>query len=185
MEATTNQTTKGKKKKGCMIALFVSLGLLLIIIIIASIGDSNNSQSARSSTEQVGQVGKPIETGYFVYSVDGFEFRKSIGGSYYRQTADGVYLLVSLTLKNISKETRILDGSAFYVTDASGVKYENNTTATTALEMTDVKTLFLKQCQPNIPTKGVLAFEVPDKGAYYIHLAGNFWGGKSVKVLLQ
>ena len=102
-----------------------------------------------------------------------------------QETADGIYLLVDLSLKNIDNESHMLDNSFFSITDLDGNKYEYSTNGSTALEMSGGKTLFLKQCQPNIATRGILIFEVPQKDKYYLHLVGSFWGTKSVRVLLS
>lgn len=151
---------------------------------------ANNSETQQVSQEQEEQpvessIGTPIEIGHFVYTVQSVQFRKTVGNSFFGETADGIYLIVNLSIKNISKETRTLDGSLFAVTDKSGVKYEYSVDASTALELSGSKTLFLKDCQPNITTKGVLAFEVPQKDEYYLHLVGSFWGSKSARVLLK
>lgn len=130
-------------------------------------------------------LGKPIEIGNFIYTIQSVSFRKTVGDEYFEETADGIYMLVNLSIKNISSETRTLDGSLFAVTDINGTKYEFSTDASTALEMSGRKTLFLKECQPNITTKGCLVFEVPQKGDYYLHLIGSFWGTNSVRVLLR
>ena len=177
----------------------VYLGVCLVAVVIASSfneSETGNSVSQRERTsvsmedadqeqEAEGSIGKPVEVGHFIYTVQSVSFRKSIGDEWFGETADGVYLLVNLTIKNISGETRTLDGSLFSVTDRDGVKYESSVEATTALEMSGAKTLFLKKCQPNITTKGVLVFEVPQRDEYYLHLLGNFWGSSSVRVLLK
>ena len=135
--------------------------------------------------EEESAVGQEVEVGHFVYVVTGVSFIKSIGDEFIGETADGVYLLINLSIKNISKETRMLDNSSFMLTDKKNIKYEYAINAATTLEMSGYKTLFLKECQPNIVTKGVLVFEVPSPGEYYLHLVGNFWGGKSKKILLK
>ena len=112
-------------------------------------------------------------------------YKKSVGDSFNGSTADGIYLLVDLSIKNISDETRTLDGTSYYVTNKNGVKYEYSVDGATSLEMAGKNTIFLKECQPNITTTGVVIFEVPQKDEYYLHLAGDFWGRKSSKVLLK
>ena len=77
-----------------------------------------------------------------------------------------------------------LDNSMFKLTDASGTEFESSTDATTALEMDGKETLFLKQCNPKIQKQGLLAFEVPEKGIYDLHLSGGFWTGKTAVVKL-
>jgi hypothetical protein len=143
------------------------------------------NQEKQTNQEVESSIGKPVQIGYFVYTIQSVSFRKSVGDEFMSETADGIYLLVNLAIKNISDKTRTLDGSLFAVTDKNGTKYEHSTEASTALEISGKKTLFFKECQPNITTKGVLVFEVPEKGEYYLHLIGSFWGVRSARVLLK
>lgn len=142
-------------------------------------------ETSPQEKEEESSIGKPVEVGHFVYTVQKVSFRKTIGDDFMEETADGIYMVVDLTIKNIGDETHTLDGSFFSVTDKEGVEYEYSITGSTALEMSGAKTLFLKECQPNITTKGVLVFEVPERGEYYLHLLGNFWGTRSTKILLK
>lgn len=146
---------------------------------------SDTTISAVEENEVESSIGKEIEVGYFIYKVTNVRFKKTIGDDIYSETADGVYMLVDLTIKNISNETRILDGSDFFLTGVDDIKYEYSTNGSTALEFTGGKTIFLKQCQPNITTKGTLIFEVPEQGSYYIHLVDKIFGDKTVKILLK
>ena len=86
-------------------------------------------------------IGKPIQIGHFIYTINNVEFRKSVGNEFVGETADGIYMLVNLSIKNVSKETRTLDGSLFAVTDTDGIKYEYSVAASTTLEMSGKKTL--------------------------------------------
>lgn len=139
----------------------------------------------KPQSEDISSVGKAIEIGHFVYTINSFRFKKTLGNEFFGETADGIYLLVDVTIKNISDETRTLDGSSFIVTDTNGIQYDYSTDGSTAFELSGGKTLFLKQCQPNITTKGTLIFEVPAKGDYYIHLVGSLWGSRTVRVPLK
>ena len=126
-----------------------------------------------------------MQIGNFSYQVNDFSFRKSIGDEFYRETADGIYLLVDISLKNVDTDSHILDGSFFSITDLKGTQYDYSIDGATALEMLGRKTLYMKQCQPNITTRGVLVFEVPQRGKYYLNLVSGFWGTKSARVLLS
>jgi hypothetical protein len=193
------------KSRGKVALIYLSLFFISAIIGSSFSKPSNTSAKSPETPDQTSQVesseptnrekqtdqevessiGKPVQIGYFVYTIQSVSFRKSVGNEFMSETADGIYLLVNLTIKNISDETRTLDGSLFAVTDKNGTKYEHSTEASMTLEMSGSKTLFLKACQPNITTKGVLVFEVPEKGEYYLHLIGSFWGVQSVRVLLK
>ena len=146
---------------------------------------NNSPKQEKSNSEIESSIGKPIQIGYFVYTIKNVSFRKTVGNEFTEETADGIYMIVNLSIKNISSETRTLDGSLFAVTDKDGIKYEYSINASTTLELSGYKTLFLKECQPNITTNGILIFEVPEEGDYYLHLLGSFWGTKSVRVLLK
>ncbi len=130
------------------------------------------------------KIGDAIEVGNFVYRVDEIQFKKKLGNEFINETADGIFLLVPVTIKNVSKESRTIDNSMFKLTDEQGTEYESSNNGTTAVEMSGGKTLFLKQCQPNIQTSGLLVFEVPAKGVYDLQLSGGFWSGKTKAVKL-
>lgn len=163
---------------------------------IKNISEQNNTTQPNEKLDEPQQVtneqeekkiaiGESIEVGNFVYKVEKTTFKKSIGDEYFGQTADGIYLLVTLSIKNISNESRTLDNSLFKLTDNNGLVYESSIDATTAFEISGGNSLFLKQCQPNISTKGTLIFEVPQKDEYNLHLSGGFWEGSTAVVKIK
>lgn len=93
-------------------------------------------------------------------------------------------MLINVTIKNVGKETKLLDGSLFKLTDEAETEYQSSNNGTTAAAMSGMKTLFLKQCNPNIQTSGVLIFEVPEQKVYDLHMSGGYWSGKTAIVKL-
>lgn len=142
--------------------------------------------SKPTDTPEKFQPGMAIPVGKFMYTINGVKFAKRLGNSVVNETADGIFLLVDMTILNNDSETRMLDDSLFKIKDAAGTEYEPASRAATTLEMSGGKAIMFKQCQPKIPTKGVLVFEVPAQGQpYFLELSGGYWSGQHVQVALQ
>lgn len=148
--------------------------------------NASNQSTAENFTNipKYKKIGDQIDIGNFSYVVNSIKFIKTIGGEFTQQTADGVYLVVSVTFRNNDNKEHTLDNSFFKLTDENGAEYESSIDGATALEMEGKETLFLKQCNPNITKKGLIIFEVPEKKVYDLHLSGGFWSGKTAVVKL-
>lgn len=150
---------------------------------IAQAGDGSSASQERVPIPAAPKAGKArkkptearlkdeIRIGAFVYRADEIRFEKTLGNEFVNKTANGVYLLVGLSIMNTSKETRHLDGSMFQIIDAQGNRYQYSIAAASILAMGDVEPIVLKECQPKIPTSGVLVFEVPRQSDEYTLLA--------------
>jgi len=145
---------------------------------------TDENQPTEETKKTYSKIGDEVTVGNFVYRVNGIKFTKTIGKDFVSKTADGIFLVVDLSLKNLDKEAHTLDNSLFKLTAESGNQYESSTEGTTALEMSGIATLFLKQCNPSISKQGMLVFEVPQKDIYDLHLSGGFWNGKTAIVKL-
>lgn len=165
-------------------ALIFSCAVAIFVIFVKILTASSTKQISESKPEQK-KIGDFVEVGNFVYKVKNIAFTKHLGNEFIHETADGIYLIVWLSIKNISKESRIVDNALFKLTDNSGTEYEPSLNGITALEMSGGKTLFLKQCQPNITTSGFIVFEVPEKGIYNLLLSGGFFDSKKASVRLS
>lgn len=176
-----------------LIGAGVFIALLILIGVIGGMGEKgvqtqaslSSAKSSKSSDVVSAKIGDQVEAGNFIYRVDSIKFRKHIGNQFSRETADGVYLLIGIRILNTDKEAHTLDNSLFKLTDSKGVEYESSQQASTAFEMSGGKTLFLKQCQPNIQTDGFLVFEVPsEQEVYHLKVSGGFWSGKTGDITL-
>jgi hypothetical protein len=166
------------------------VSLFFVVILAGSLvgctgGNSSSADKAdhpAASASVSKKVGDQVEVGNFSYVVNNAKFAAAIGDEYSQKKADGVFLIINVTFRNNDKDEHTLDNSLFKLTDEKGTAFESSTEGETALEMAGKETLFLKQCNPNITKSGLLVFEVPQKGAYDLHLSGGFWDGNEAVV---
>jgi hypothetical protein len=130
------------------------------------------------------KIGDQIEIGHFSYVINNIYFAKSVGNEFFKETADGIFLIVNMSFRNNDNQEHTLDNSFFKLTDENGTEFETSHDGSTALELSDKPTLFLKQCNPHITKSGLIIFEVPEKKVYDLHLSGGFWSGKTAVVKL-
>lgn len=118
---------------------------------------------------------------YMSYSVKSFSFRKKVGDSDYGivSTADGIYLIVNISITNPTDSPCTLPTNNFCVVDKNGAKYTFQDYATTLFKisqniMSAIYEAFEgKNFQPNVLTKEYLLFEVPQRDTYYLYLEGS------------
>jgi hypothetical protein len=143
-----------------------------------------SSSEGSASDVRYARIGDELNIEHFTYRVNKMYYKKTIGNEFTKKTADGVFLIINLSLKNNDNEAHTIDNSLFKLTDQSGTQYESSNDGSIALQMSGQETLFLKQCNPKIQKQGLLIFEVPSEGQYDIHLTGGFWTGKTGVVKL-
>lgn len=108
------------------------------------------------SGKHVFQVGQAVTLEGTIYTVTGASTQDNIGGAY-GQKADGVFVVVDLTIENTKNETKtFMDNAATFIA-RDGTRYEGSDAA---MYLGD-DALFLRDMQPDLPTKGKLVFDVP------------------------
>ena len=143
-----------------------------------------NSKQSGSTKLSYKKIGDQIEVGNFSYLIKSAKFAKSIGNEFSQETADGVFLIISVVFRNNDSEEHTIDDSLFKLTDEAGTEFSNSTEGESALVMSGKEILFLKSCNPHITKSGLLVFEVPEKKVYDLHLSGGFWNGETAIVKL-
>jgi hypothetical protein len=185
------------KKVGIVIGGLLILGVIGSVTKKSDAPSSTNvgNQGASNATEATqkpaeaemirAKIGDSVTVGNFIYQAGSISYKKTIGNQMFNKTADGIYLLVPLAMMNHDNKAHTLDNSFFKLTDDQGTTYESSTEGSTTLEMSGGKTLFLKQCQPNIATTGTLVFEVPSQDkVYHLKVSGGFWSGATGDITL-
>ncbi|MDX6429985.1 MAG: hypothetical protein QOE54_2351, partial [Streptosporangiaceae bacterium] len=120
---------------------------------------ANSTQPARKKA-LVNGIGQEYRDGKFAFTVT--KIKKGVhrvGDQYLGQTAQGQFVLVSVTVRNIGNEARTFDNSSQKLTDSQGRGFDADGQATIA--MGEQSNAFLKDINPGNGVKGILIFDVP------------------------
>lgn len=130
---------------------------------------SNSIEENSKESGLKGTVGQTYEVGSLSYKVERVKFKKFIGGIYTLNKADGVFVVITLTVTNRSHKEIIIDNSFFKLTDESGAEYGYSPDATASLELSEFpgETFLGMSLNPNVSKKGKVVFEVPTKKKDY------------------
>jgi hypothetical protein len=174
-----NFSRQTNDSKGALIGACAVAGVLIVGMIIgaASGGDdagtaagtatdaASNAPAAdkpKADKPEAGSAERPFKIGQTAklegtaYTVTGASTQHSVGGEFGEQ-ADGVFVVVDLTIENTKDETKTFMDTAAVFIAKDGTKYEGSDAA---LYLGD-EALFLRDMQPDLATKGKLVFDVP------------------------
>ena len=165
--------------KGCLIAVAAAFGVLVILGIAAAAlhGGSSGGGSAaapsastggggaasgtpKSAKKPVNGIGHEYRDGKFAFTVT--KIKKGvhhIGDEYVGKTAQGQYVLIYVTVRNIGDEARTFDSGSQKLKDTRGREFSADTEA--AIAMGDQSKAFLEDINPGNGVHGILVFDVP------------------------
>ncbi|MCC5574440.1 DUF4352 domain-containing protein [Microtetraspora sp. AC03309] len=185
-----------KKGRGCLIwAAAVAASLLLFggcIAAIASGGDDTTTTAVdQSSTpkreqakrEKTAGIGDTVRDGKFSFKVTKVEKGLDhVGEGLTASKAQGQYVLVHLTVKNIGDEAQMFTDSAQKLLDSKGRQFDADSGAAIWLKDSNG---FLKNINPGNAVTGFVLFDVPtDFQLAAIELHDSVFSG-GVKVALS
>jgi hypothetical protein len=140
--------------------------------------DSNDSAGAeQGSQESPAKIGQAVELEGTRYTVTNVKTSDSLGSSFMKEKADGIFVVVNMTIENLKDESKIFVDSAAEFAASDGTTY---TTDSDAAFIAD-DTLILTEMHPDLPTKGTLIFDVPSsklKGGQ-LAVSDLFGGGEA------
>jgi len=124
----------------------VLTGILVFIVFIVVIGSSGsdksgNSSSSSSSTSQeqgkkdekvIAKIGEVAQSSDLAFTATGVKDSQSLGNSYTRKEAQGVFKVVTLKIENTGKETKTIDSSMIKLRDSQGRTFERSIDGQTA-----------------------------------------------------
>ena len=167
--ASCGKKYKQKKGGGCLKWLgIVTLAFIVLIVIIAlaSGGGKEDAKVSQGTTtgddgggdvEQTAGVGDTVELKGTEYTVTKVETADTVGGEFTKSTADGKYVVVYLTLKNLKDEPATILGDAVRLVGNNGKEYTTDTDTLGAFE----NQFILEQIQPDLAKDVVAVYDIP------------------------
>lgn len=118
-------------------------------------------------------IGDRVEVGELAYTITGMRTAPMVGSNDFGARADGIFMIVDMTVENLGKESKTIDSSMMKAIDSQSRTFDSDTEAWAYLE----NNLFLKQVQPGLPAKGQVVFDVPKGEAFSVEVSGGMWSG--------
>jgi hypothetical protein len=108
----------------------------------------------------VNGIGREYRDGKFAFTVTKIKKGvRRVGDQYIGQTAQGQFVLIYVTVRNIGDEARMFDSTSQKLTDTQGRDFDADGEAT--IVMGEQSNAFLKDINPGNGVKGILIFDVP------------------------
>lgn len=156
-------------------------GILVFIIFIVVIGasggnssstnnsgttDANsgtkNEQVAKKEEKKVTKLGEVTQSGDLAFTATEVNDYKTLGNSFTKKDAQGIFKVITLKIENKGKETKTIDSSMLKLKDNQGRTFERSIDGQTAKGMAEGKVdLFLQQVQPGLNVSGEIVFDIP------------------------
>ncbi len=162
-KAKSNRATnRGLTIAGLVCAL---LGLLICIVYAAafSAAVSSTPTATTTATASAGQagIGTEVQDGAFAFTVTKVDTGlRALGQGVLRSEAQGSYVLVHVTVRNVGTESQLFTDSNQTLLDAQGREFTADTSAA-MMNVPDSES-FLTDINPGNSVDGVLVFDVPE-----------------------
>lgn len=175
-------TTPKRRGRGRRV-LLGSAGVVALLVVLAAVfgnGDDSNSAGGGGDKTAAGapgsgvpavdkpkpaprqaRTGQEVRDGKFAFTVTRVETGLDHVGDneFTRQTPQGQYVLVHVTVRNIGDEAQIFDASSQKLIDAQGRQYDADSGAA-AIALGD-SNAFLNTINPGNSVRGILLYDVP------------------------
>jgi len=142
------------------------IAIIVIVVLIKSTGGGGGSTTAgggggsgtTTSQKSAAKIGTPVRDGKFEFTVTAVDPGKStIGTGSLSKTAQGQFVLVHLTVRNVGTQQQVFDQSAQKMIDQQGRQLSADPTAAIYVDQQN----FLAQINPGNSVEGVVAFDIP------------------------
>ncbi len=154
---------------------------------------SNSNQSSNEATKtedkkaevKIYGINEEVQDKDLAFTVISVSKKQSLGNSYTKKTAQGIYYVITVKITNKGDSTATFDSSMAKMTDSQNRQFDHSTDGQIALGMSQGKVdLFLQQVQPSLTYTGDLVFDVPADIAdpFLVVKGGYFSSGAKIKL---
>ncbi len=160
---------------------------------------SNNNTSDSSSSnnpsenkndkkaENTANIGTPLKVEDVEFTVNGISTASNVGGQF-GVDAQGVFLLVDVTVKNLGKEAITTD-SSFFKLLVEDMEFEADSTATIYAGDNPNANFFLESINPTLSLTGTVVFDVSqsvvDSSDLLLQVQTGIWGTETGVISLK
>lgn len=149
--------------------------------------DSKGQDREKSGPAERGTKGNPVRIGQTVelegtrYTVESAKTAPRVGNKFFGEEANGIYVIVALTIENTKDESKIFSDSSAQFVAEDDTAYGTDSDATIANVGDGEEALFLTEMHPDLPTSGTLIFDVPPAKAQggLLEVSDLFGGGEA------
>lgn len=172
------------------------LTAILVIIVIMMIGGSKGGSNSTSSNSTSGskqeqavtsfKMNEVAQNGDLAFTVTKVTEAKSLGNSYTKKDAQGVFKVITVKVENKGKETKTIDSSMLKLKDAQDRTFERSIDGQTAKGLAQGQVdLFLQQVQPSLSVTGEIVFDIPADATGLVLQAKDSMFGKPIDIKLE
>ena len=168
---------------GGMKVILIAILYIILLVSMPTISTSPEVNNGDSSSQHMDTTsnygfGDEVKVGEMVYVVDSAHTAQYIGTDFMGVQADGIFVVVDLTIKNTGSETKHISSSFMKIVDGEGRIFESDEEAWIYYD----DNLVFKQLQPGLSTRGKVIFDVPKDATLYLQVSGSFWGTNNKKI---
>ena len=149
------------------------------------------SSESAAPVEPSFTIGQVVNVGDVEYTVNSLSTATTLGSEYFNQTANGVFLIVEVRVKNNGQKAMMVDTNLFSLVDGE-IVYDSDGTASSYANTDESGTnlgFFLENLNPGLEKTGKVVFDVPqstiDSSTKQLKVTTGFFGTESALINLQ
>ena len=128
---------------------------------------NSNKSDGNSTNNKAGSKSDPLKIGETVklqgtqYTVKSAKTAPEVGSEFFKETANGIYVVVELTIENTKDETKTFSDEAAKFIGGNKKSYSTDSDGTFAAIGDDGEALIFEDMQPDVSMTGILVYDVP------------------------